>query len=287
LSPLPLLAEARRSFHASLLENVLRAPGGVPTNADKNSVMSVELASRVLARLGREAAGARMAGQMSGRAFERAVEDYLRLTFPMFSHLRPGRWEIRQGNARISDFEQYEHIAHVRAASRTDPELAAAIGSDYYIKPDVVILRHPETDETINANSEILGPDVAERASLRLRGEGRPLLHASISCKWTIRSDRAQNARAEALNLIRTRKGRVPHIVTVTAEPLPSRIASLALGTGDLDVVYHFALSELLESAQECVEQRPAAEETLSLLRMMVEGKRLKDISDLPLDLAV
>lgn len=249
--------------------------------------MSVELAGRLLAKLGKEAAGARMAGQMSGSAFERAVGDFLRITFPMVAHLRPGNWGIRQGKAKISDFEQYEHISHVQAASKRDPELAAAIGADYYIKPDVVILRYPEPDETINAGKIIVGPEVAERASLRQREGGRPLLHASISCKWTLRSDRAQNARAEALNLIRTRKGRVPHIVTVTAEPLPSRLASIALGTGDLDVVYHFALTELLASARECVAERPAAEDTLNLLRMMVDGRRLRDIADLPLDLAV
>jgi len=75
-----------------------------------------------------------------------------------------------------------------------------------------------------------------------------PILHGSISCKWTLRADRAQNARTEALNLVRKRKGRVPHIVVVTAEPLPSRLASLALGTGDIDRVYHFALRELQEA---------------------------------------
>jgi hypothetical protein len=80
--------------------------------------------------------------------------------------------------------------------------------------------------------------------------EKLPSLHASISCKWTIRSDRSQNTRTEALNLIRNRKGRLPHIVAVTAEPLPTRLAALALGTGDLDCVYHFALHELQASIQ-------------------------------------
>jgi len=108
------------------------------------------------------------------------------------------------------------------------------------------------------------------------------LLHASVSCKWTIRSDRAQNARSEALNLIRNRKGHLPHVVVVTAEPTPSRLASIALGTGDIDCVYHFALYEL-QSAVCALELHDAAD----LLAIMVEGKRLKDISDLPLDLAV
>lgn len=75
------------------------------------------------------------------------------------------------------------------------------------------------------------------------------ILHASVSCKWTIRSDRAQNTRTEALNLIRNRKGKTPHIVAVVAEPLPTRIATLARGTGDIDCVYHMALPELRKAA--------------------------------------
>lgn len=68
----------------------------------------------------------------------------------------------------------------------------------------------------------------------------------------------------------------------VTAEPLPSRIASIALGTGDLDCVYHFALYELIAAVKEA-----ELEDAGEMLRILVEGKRLRDISDLPLDLAV
>ena len=108
-------------------------------------------------------------------------------------------------------------------------------------------------------------------------------LHASISCKWTIRSDRSQNTRTEALNLIRHRKGKIPHIVAVTAEPLPMRIASLALGTGELDCVYHFALHEL----HEVCASLPGGEDQLEMLELLLQGNRLRDISDLPFDLAV
>ncbi|WP_234473230.1 NgoMIV family type II restriction endonuclease [Erwinia sp. S63] len=111
---------------------------------------------------------------------------------------------------------------------------------------------------------------------------GRLLMHASISCKWTIRSDRAQNAHSEAFNLMRNRKGTLPHIMVVTAEPTPSRLASIALGTGDTDCVYHFALYEL-QAAVKLLGLTDAAD----MLAVMVKGKRLKDISDLPLDLAI
>ena len=54
------------------------------------------------------------------------------------------------------------------------------------------------------------------------------------------------------------------------------------MGTGDIDCMYHFALYELLEAVKET-----GAEDAIEMLNSLVEGKRLKDISDLPLDLCV
>lgn len=125
-----------------------------------------------------------------------------------------------------------------------------------------------------------------------LLGSRPPLLHASVSCKWTLRSDRAQNARSEALNLIRNRKGRVPHIAIVTAEPSPARLSSLALGTGDIDCVYHIALPELIAAVEvyansaSSKRQKRERGEMVDLISTMVQGRRLKDITSLPLDLA-
>ena len=82
--------------------------------------------------------------------------------------------------------------------------------------------------------------------------------------------------------MIRNRKGLTPHIVVVTGEPLPSRLSSLALGTGDIDCVYHFALYELIDAVKDT-----GAEDSVEILKILVEGKRLRDISDLPLDLAI
>ena len=53
-------------------------------------------------------------------------------------------------------------------------------------------------------------------------------------------------------------------------------------GTGDIDCVYHFALYELLKAVKDI-----QAEDALEMLKILIDGKRLKDISDLPLDLAV
>ena len=280
-------AEARRSFHAALLDKVLRAnEAGIPSNADGSITTSVAIAKGILIRLGAGATGARLSGQMSGNQFEVITCKFLSQTFLRLSHLRPGEWTVQQVTGRdrsaIARFEQYRHLVALEKAARRDPELAAALGNDYTITPDIVVVRGLETDERINEPEPILDDTVCRLASLRAANGGLPFLHASISCKWTIRSDRVQNARSEALNLIRNRKGRLPHVAVVTGEPLPSRLSAIALGTGDIDCVYHFALPELLSAVEEL-----GHGDSVESLKIMIAGKRLKDISDLPLDLAV
>jgi hypothetical protein len=46
---------------------------------------------------------------------------------------------------------------------------------------------------------------------------------------------------------MRTTRGSLvlPHLVVVTAEPLPSRIVSLGRGTGEVDAVYHLLFDEI------------------------------------------
>lgn len=282
-----LFTKARLQFHAALLASVLsRDKLGVPTNADRHSQASVKFASGILDQIGAGVGELRLAGQSSGRQFEGICKDFIHETFFPLEHLRPGKWAVQSLGSRnrllIAQFEQYSHLIALESAAKQNPELAAALGNDYTITPDIIISRSPEDDEQINVKDLLVDEATALRASLRSRNTKLPLLHASISCKWTIRSDRSQNSRSEALNLIRNRKGHLPHIVVVTGEPLPARIASIALGTGDIDCVYHFALIELFETVKAL-----QYADSVELLQIMMDGKRLKDISDLPLDLAV
>ncbi|QGM21800.1 type II restriction endonuclease [Spiribacter sp. 2438] len=280
------LSEARRGFHAALLSSVLRTDDkGVPSNADKDSAASKRIAAGIMKKLGAEAVGARLSGQMAGSKFEEICKEYLEETFPALNHLRPGKWNISKGvggRSAIAQFDQYEHLAALDHASKSNPELAAALGSDYLIKPDVVVVRFPEDDDTINSEDNLVDLTTARHTPIRKTNSERPILHASVSCKWTMRSDRAQNARSEGLNLVRNRKGKLPHVVVLTGEPTPNRIASIALGTGDIDCVYHFALPELVDTVKE-LNMMDAHE----LLQTMIHGKRLRDIGDLPLDLII
>lgn len=280
----PLFGLARNSFHTALLTNgvLSSSSNGIPSNADGGSAASVAIASSILNQIQATARAApRLPGQMSGIRFEQVTRSFLEQTFRSLSHLRPGAWDINPQQRSIARFDQYRHLLHIQQLAEENPQLRVVLGRDYIIAPDIVIVRAPEPDATINLPQALVDDTVATRAALRRRTPDQPsILHASISCKWTIRSDRVQNSRAEALNLIRNRKGCVPHIVVVTGEPLPSRLASIALGTGDIDCVYHFALPELIQAVS-------GMGDSEALVDDMANGKRLKDISDLPLDLAV
>ena len=207
-------------------------------------------------------------------------------------HVRPGTWTFstNQSADGISLYDQYSHLGDLRRILDQNPQLKTALGGDYFITPDIVVSKAPLSDDELNAGDSTRnlvgdGELVGRRSPIRAANlpESLSTLHASVSCKWTIRSDRVQNTRTEALNLLRNRKGKTPHVIAVTAEPLPSRIASIAMGTGDLDCVYHAALDELLAAGREDASLR----DQLEILETLVAGRRLRDISDLPLDLAL
>ncbi len=243
-----LIADARFHFHKRLFEtNTLTLTStGVVSNADTSSRGSKAISKKIVDILvdkyhHKANIIDKISGQTLGKQFELLTMEFLKETFPFLQNLRLGQWSVLQlGNnnrLKTSDFEQYEHLAYLSALTAENAQLAAALGNDYLVTPDVVIYRDLYKDEEINAVQRIVDDSIGKMADIRKCNGGKPLLHASVSVKFTMRSDRAQNSRTEALNLIRNRKGHLPHIVVVTAEPMPNRLASLALGTGDIDCV--------------------------------------------------
>ena len=276
-----MLAKLRTEYHRQICARVLSVDAsGIPNNADKHSKISVALAKGILKQIDYPLNPIAVSGQTSGKLFEQITARFIEASFQKLAHLRPGEWIFSIGR-RVQEFEQYEHLAELEKALLTYKELRTAFG-DYLIKPDIVIGRIPVQDEEINQNQKLIDDNFVTHSPLRKQNSSKPILHASISCKWTIRSDRSQNSRTEGLNLIRNRKGNTPHIMIVTAEPYPQRIASLALGTGDIDCVYHIALPELQKAAEELNNEAVVEE-----LDILVMGKRLRDITDLPFDLAI
>lgn len=287
----PEMYALRRQYHERLCASILGYRGGgsgALTVADSASATSVDLARRMAQAIGLPLAANPKEGQTAGKLFTEYTEIFLEEAFHLLRHIRPGNWvfSVSQAAAGIARFDQYEHLAKLSAALETNPELKTALGVDYLVTPDIVVARRPLSDEEINAQRHLVDKEfvAASLSPLRAEASGKalPILHASISCKWTMRSDRAQNTRTEALNLIRNRKGNSPHIVAVTLEPMPSRLASIAMGTGDIDCTYHAALHELQEAVKNANNLDQA-----EILETLVNGRRLRDISDLPFDLAV
>jgi len=292
-----LFGSLRRQFHARLQQTIWgTTKENVPSNADKDSKASVRIAGYMLEETQERIS--RAFAQTSGKIFTEATLEFLSGTFSQLEHIRPGPWKfsVSQASIGIAAFHQYEHLATLEKLleelekSNSDSSLKnlrAMFAGGYLITPDIVIAREPISDEAINGNGKyILASEekIAAYTPLRKVNSQTPILHASISCKWTLRSDRAQNARTEALNLIRNRKGNTPHIVVVTGEPLPSRLSSLALGTGDIDCVYHMALFELEAAINK---SRDKDETSAEMFDTLVQGRRLRDISDLPFDLVI
>ncbi len=233
-------------FISNLLGRRFKAPH-YPNICDKDSDQSVLISEHLLDQLGLPAPGFTPSSS-PGTRLEHAIEAHLAEVLPTVKS--SAVWDVRSKANPISDFQQYRHLADLTAAIDKDISgtLRVVVGGDYLVKPDVTV------------------------------GEGTPKrLHASVSCKWTLRSDRAQNARTEARGLLAHRKGRAPHIVVVTAEPLPSRLASLGFGTGDIDALYHIAFDELLAAVAEV--GNPAEQQSLDV---MVRGNRLLDYNTLP-----
>jgi hypothetical protein len=257
--------------------------------ADKDSHTSVGLAHGMTQRIGLPVAKGKVTPQRVGSSFANAVRLFLEQAFSRLHHLRPGKWlfSTAQGPEGIAQFAQYAHLATIERVLSEHPDLRSSLGGDYLIKPDIVVGRQPVSDEEINEP----GPFVSEDGSTARQSPFRsgnvdgspPILHATVSVKWSMRSDRAQNTRTEALNVIRNRKGGTPQIVVVTMEPLPSRLASIAMGTGDIDCCYHAALQELREAAKAFDLTGSEAD----ILDTLINGSRLRDISDLPFDIAV
>jgi hypothetical protein len=233
----------------AFIAGILGLRGGVPNNADRDSPTSVNIARELMTLVlqGAEPRTA-LAEEAAGTELERSVENYLREQLAILDADRA--WVVGR-RLQVADFVQYRHLARLNELVRGDATLRVELGRDYVIRPDVTV-----------------GVQGAEDA---------PTLHAAVSCKWTIRSDRVQNIRHEATILTRNRRGRQPHIVAVTAEPLPSRLASIAMGTGEVDAVYHVALDELVLATE-----ASNARQQVETLALLIAQRRLLAFSTLP-----
>lgn len=239
-----------------------------PNLADVGSVTSMHLASyayetmgipRSRLRTGKlESDGKKQSS--SGAALEKAIETDLRSALPAEDPER-GWLVSRRGNA--SSFAQFTHLKDLQQLLQDNPTFRATVAGDYQVKTDVYV-----------------------GVTNRSRANGPPLLHAAISSKWTIRSDRVQNVRHEFATLVRSRRGRAPHLVLVTAEPMPSRLLSIARGTGEVDVIYHLLYDEIDQAVGALCGDGGLYTDQLDAWGEMIEQRRLRPYADLATDLS-
>jgi hypothetical protein len=218
-----------------------------PNISDSSSDVSVRVSRALMQMTG--ASRVVPPKEATGDRFEVMMRDYL---LRMLIEAAPERdWTVSK--EKINAFEQYRHLGVIDKAVKENATLALEIGRDYLVDPDACV-----------------------SFPFPLAGGATRFLHAAVSCKWTLRSDRAQNVRHEAVIMVRHRRGRLPHIAAVTMEPLPKRIAALAVGTGEVDAVYHPAYDELLEAVKSV-----GTKDQLAELNTMCSQKRLRPLADL------
>src|SRR3989442_15124592 len=207
------LHDARIKYHGKILREILghRNNSGSFSNADSSSKASSELARRLASKLvaatGQHPCRRLPKEQTLGSIFARLTKEFMDEAFQDLHHLRPGRWmfSTSQEGIGIARYFQYEPLAQLEEVLTAHPKLRSTLGGDYFITPDITVARRPVPDRDVNKSRMVLdnSGQLARYAPLREAVNQKAILHASISCKWTIRSDRAQNTRTEALNLIR------------------------------------------------------------------------------------
>ena len=162
-----LIAQARRKYHSGLLTNgVLTIDAkGVPSNADRSSNLSIAIAQGIARRLLANEQEKAL-GQTAGAKFEQLNMEFIEATFPYLQNLRPGKWHIaklgNRNSIKTSSFAQYEHLDYLSQLTKGDARLAASMGNDYMVAPDVVVYRETESDEVINERLLIVDDTVCE-----------------------------------------------------------------------------------------------------------------------------
>ncbi len=140
------MLELRREYHRLVCQQIMYVSGeGIPKLADKDSQASVRIARALIQRLHYPLAPEPLAEQKIGAIFEQRTREFLRTSFAMLRHLRPGKWQFeidsaddqppKSGRAAstrrrvpISSFDQYRHLANLSVLLKKSPDLAAILG---------------------------------------------------------------------------------------------------------------------------------------------------------------
>lgn len=213
--------------------------------------------------------------------FSSLVLKFIQKAFASSILARSQKWKIvnvRDKNEinRVK-LAHYERLDYFTELAKTGTQLStAALGNNVVLLPDILLYRNGFSDAEINAPFPVVDGQSAKNADLRASNGNPARLQAVISTLWQM--ENTKTYRTEAVQVVQKANG-LPYFFVVTGETLPSQLASL-LWMGKMDCIYHFALPELVQ-----VVQKAGEEDAGELLYALINEKRLKDISDLPLDL--
>ena len=249
-----VLWDVRQGYHRSLQERLWSVSGGLPSNSDPTSRISVEIGLALAEATGATSDLPRLDGPRAGVDFERRTVRFIEGALTCVNELTQGDWRVETGSS-IAEFARYDHLNSVRQAAATNNQLASVLYDDHSLVPGAFVGRRLKSSHPASPGSAVLSGVVA--------------------CKWMIPRDIDERA----VNLLRCPEVPGDRVAVVTAEPLPGRIASIAIGAGQ-PCAYHVALKELQD-----ILSRMRWSESREVLEIMVDQGRLRDILELPLDL--
>jgi NgoMIV restriction enzyme len=247
--------------------SVPRGQGSVPNIADTGQVLSITVSTFFLEELLTEAGVTSLSGVPSGQQLGRGLEQKVAEGLQMQIDTAGLPLMTSTASVRLTDYWPFQ----TPPGQPVDPEqltLYNRMGRGYLIQPDVIVYSHGDKPFAFVSEGEV-----------RVAAHPTDQLFACISVKSTIRSDRSQSSRYEGIVIGRWRRARPPHFVVVTAEPVVSRIASLAWGLGELDCVYHVSLPSLYRAVLRAEDYLGRTEGSSNELKSLIDEARLRDLS--------
>ena len=161
------IAVFRREFLNRVAVEILNIDNnGFVNIADKNNKTSRDIAFKLSQMIGGARCPQKVSGQTAGTHFTNEVKLFLEKSFSSIPHLLSAPLKIAT-ETEIYHFAQYEHLSKLTNIMKEIVELKTIIGTDYLVKPDVVIYRQTLTDEEIGYTKGQAVPKVASLTPIR------------------------------------------------------------------------------------------------------------------------
>jgi hypothetical protein len=165
------ILQLRKAYHQRICDKIIRIKRDKKKNAvyhnfaDCGNQSSVKIAKGITEALNYQPNIESISEQTAGGDFEKATCEFLKSSFDLLKHLRPGNWQYSTTQTAISTFSQYEHLAYLEKIISLDRKLAASLGGDYMVKPDIIIARYPVEYKDINDKSVVITQSVVSQVN--------------------------------------------------------------------------------------------------------------------------